>query len=66
MNQPHIPPSLPEDEDMDPVGEPYPNQKQIPSSNEDEPKHSSPPPDTEVNIPPGSENKSKLPALLMR
>ena len=36
MNQPGTPPPLPEDEDMDPVGEPYPNQKRIPFRDEDD------------------------------
>ena len=66
LNQPASPPSLPEDEDMDPVGEPYPNQKRIPLRDEDDPQHPSPSPDSQIDIPRAAEKKSKLPALLMR
>ena len=66
MNQPGTPPSLPEDEDMDPVGEPYPNQKRIPVRDEDDPQRPSPSPDAQIDKPRAAEKKPKLPALLMR
>lgn len=35
MNQPSTPKSLPEDEEMDPVGEPYPNQEPLVPNEDD-------------------------------
>lgn len=66
MNQPRIPDSLPEDENMDPVGEHYPKQKRIPLSEGDRPLDLPFSHDTEVDIPRAPEKKSKLPTLLIR
>lgn len=37
MTQPNTPESLPEDEEMDPVGKPYPEQEPLPADSDDPP-----------------------------
>lgn len=54
MNQPTTPQSLPEDEEMDPVGKPYPEQEQEPLTpeNGDDPPHPPFSPSNEPDIAP--------------
>ena len=56
MNQPRVPKSLPEDENMDPVGLPYPEQED-PSTPEDgnDPPHPPFSPSREPDIPEDAE-----------
>lgn len=56
MNKPTPPQSFPEDEDMDPVGKPYPEQEQEqgpqPPNDGDDPPHPPFSPDNEPDIAP--------------
>ncbi len=55
MSHPKPPKSFPEDEEMDPVGEPYP--KQEPSEPGDDPPHPPFSPNTEPDIPQDPESE---------
>lgn len=53
MSQPNVPKSFPEDENMDPVGKPYPEQP----NDGDDPPHPPFSPDTEPDIPQDPESE---------
>lgn len=59
MNLPNTPRSQPEDEEMDPVGEPYSNQEPLAPNDDDgdDPPDSTLSPDTEPDIPEDPESE---------
>ena len=57
MTTPKQPASLPEDEEMDPVGEPYPNQEPLGPGDGYDPPHPPFSPDTEPDIPQDPESE---------
>lgn len=63
MNQPATPKSLPEDEEMDPVGEPYPNQEPLVPNEDDDDVPFDPTftPDRAPDIPEDPESERVLP-----